>query len=304
MARRTLWLQVGTVFFGVLMIASAVGLWRSIRNYEQLRTEEAEFQLYLSRFHSELAELHRSVILLSSTRNPALLTAGFSPQQEYQQLQERFSVARNTYQRLEPVLERWFQKLQGDTDSSWAIVRAQAEWRHLEAELESYLKLPPEVPQREIPNLSTLRALRDHPLDSIWQALRTLQAQEGQFFRANYQTYGREFWAFLGGVLVSLVGLLALGWYRWVYPTHRMRRWLRERARPLPSALHQSEWAPLLEAYQRQEARLREVEQFMRDLAMGRTPQPLAPEDPDDPLARTSQWLLKRFSEESQRKAV
>jgi len=40
------------------------------------------------------------------------------------------------------------------------------------------------------------------------------------------------------------------------------------------------------------------VEQFMRDLAMGRTPAPITPTDAADPLARSSQWLLRRLERE------
>jgi hypothetical protein len=48
-----------------------------------------------------------------------------------------------------------------------------------------------------------------------------------------------------------------------------------------------------------QEQRLREVERFMRDLAMGRTPAPITPTDAADPLARSSQWLLRRLERSS-----
>ena len=47
-----------------------------------------------------------------------------------------------------------------------------------------------------------------------------------------------------------------------------------------------------------EERRLREAEAFMRDLAMGRTPAPITPTDAADPLARSSQWLLRRLERE------
>ncbi|MFQ3610989.1 MAG: hypothetical protein SNJ72_05770 [Fimbriimonadales bacterium] len=298
------WLKVGAVFLGVLLGVSVLGLWRSARSYERLRQEEAEFRLQLSRFHSELAEVYRSIILLSSARDSALLTAGYSPQEEYERLKQRYSVIQNSYQRLEPVMQRWFQEAHDHYFLGWAIVRTQSEWRQLEADLEAYLKIPHEVPQREIPNLNTLRAFREHPLDSLWQALKDLQAEEVRFFYARYQAYQRELWGLTSLAAVGLLGLLIIAWYRWVYPTRLLQAWLKNPGTVLPPALRASEWASLLNQCQYQTKRLQEVEQFMRDLAMGRTPQPLTSDDPDDRLVRSSQWLLERLESESQRKAV
>jgi hypothetical protein len=56
-------------------------------------------------------------------------------------------------------------------------------------------------------------------------------------------------------------------------------------------------WGALYERLRFQERRLREVEQFMRDVAMGRTPAPITPTDAADPLARSSQWLLRRLEQ-------
>ncbi len=302
--KRALWLRIGTVFLSVLLLASFVGMWRAGRDYAQLRFEESESLNLLSQFHLALTQVHRSIVLLSASRDGALLTAGFSPTEAYQQVQEQFSVAQNRYERLEPLLERWFQQSTDGHELRWTIVRIQTEWRQMEADIEAYLKTPSEAPDREVPNLSTLRALRDHPIDSTWKAITDLQHETHHFFQRTERSLQREFWGFCVLVVLSLVGLLGLAYWRWVYPAQLARRWLVQPQSSLPPALQETEWAPLLEKLQRQQIRLREVEQFLRDWGMGRTPNPLTPESPDDTLARSSRWVMERLDAESKRKAV
>jgi hypothetical protein len=104
--------------------------------------------------------------------------------------------------------------------------------------------------------------------------------------------------------------LLLLGWV-WhflVRPARLMRRWLQQPElfsltggdvlgeRTLQQ-LQGSDWEPLMQTLLQQRQRLREVERFMRDLAMGRTPEPLSAQQPSDPLARSSFWLVRRVEE-------
>jgi len=111
--------------------------------------------------------------------------------------------------------------------------------------------------------------------------------------------------------------LLLLGWV-WhflVRPARLMRRWLRQLSggdQPVTPTvltdgielgeqtlrqLQGSDWEPLMRTLLAQRQRLREVERFMRDLAMGRTPEPLTAQQPSDPLARSSFWLIRRVEE-------
>ncbi len=89
---------------------------------------------------------------------------------------------------------------------------------------------------------------------------------------------------------VAAVGCAA----RWILRALRQP----SRAHRYTARLQHTQWGELYERLRFQEQRLREVEAFMRDLAMGRTPVPITPTDAADPLARSSQWLLRRLERE------
>jgi hypothetical protein len=99
--------------------------------------------------------------------------------------------------------------------------------------------------------------------------------------------------------LMSVGLLIGLLWRRWGAPARWMRAALQQpdKASTYAARLCDTVWGELYERLRFQERRLREVEQFMRDVAMGRTPAPITPTDAADPLARSSQWLLRRLEQ-------
>ena len=99
--------------------------------------------------------------------------------------------------------------------------------------------------------------------------------------------------------LMSVGLLIGLLWRRWGAPARWMRAALQQpdKASTYAARLCDTVWGELYERLRFQERRLREVEAFMRDVAMGRMPAPITPTDAADPLARSSQWLLRRLEQ-------
>jgi hypothetical protein len=107
----------------------------------------------------------------------------------------------------------------------------------------------------------------------------------------------------LGAVLIAfgLLFTVALFWFRWWQPISILKRLGNtpqvELLPDFPDASVGEEWEGLWGLLQRMHRRLRLAEQFMRDLSMGRTPEPIPPEGEGDCLARSSYWLTRRWQQ-------
>lgn len=141
------------------------------------------------------------------------------------------------------------------------------------------------------------------------QAQPTFRESAAEFSRAhrNYlqraasDTYRRALWAFF--VIVSGVFMIViLFWYRWWQPLNTLKQLgntLQMEALPdFPESPVGTEWQEVWEMLDRMHRRLRTAEQFMRDLSMGRTPEPIPPEGEGDRIARSSYWLVRRWQQQ------
>lgn len=185
------------------------------------------------------------------------------------------------------------------TDASPALkiaqMRLELEWLQMQAQLSRFTARPATQPV----NPSDLRIFRWRGQDTLHSALHDFRVE---ILRQTEQTLAHEIRALAGYGLtsaLSLCAMLLLLWLRWRLPA----RWLQQAleqpscAETLEPSLRDTEWVEVYRTLQSQARRLRAVEIFMRDLAMGRTPEPLVAEDPADSLARSSEWLLKRIEQ-------
>jgi hypothetical protein len=147
-------------------------------------------------------------------------------------------------------------------------------------------------------SLTTLRAFSFEGQTSLSEATRDFRRADQRERQAAWE---RTLWELVGYFVLQMASagvVVGLLWRRWGVPAMWLRRALYQPERADAARLQNTEWGELYERLRFQERRLREVEQFMRDLAMGRTPAPITPTDAADPLARSSQWLLRRLERE------
>jgi hypothetical protein len=174
-----------------------------------------------------------------------------------------------------------------------ALVRLQAAWQRVDAMLSDYLQQGQPAPI----SLTTLRAFSFEGQTSLAEATRAFRRADQ---REQQAVWERTVWELVGYFVLQMVSaglIVGLLWRRWGAPAKWLQRALQQpsRAHLYTARLQHTQWGELYERLRFQERRLREVEQFMRDLAMGRTPAPITPTDAADPLARSSQWLLRRL---------
>jgi hypothetical protein len=177
-----------------------------------------------------------------------------------------------------------------------AFVRLQAVWQRVDAALSDYLRQGHPMPI----SLTTLRAFSFEGQTSLSEATRDFRRADQRERQAAWE---RTLWELVGYFVLQMAGaglVIWLLWRRWGAPAMGLQRALQQpsHAHLYTARLQRTEWGELYERLRFHERRLREVEQFMRDLAMGRTPAPITPTDAADPLARSSQWLLRRLERE------
>jgi len=293
------WLAVGS---GLLLI----GLWQlgSVeRVRQQVPAQQARQLSVLTRFQMEVAHCERLVVALSASQVRAVRTGGVNPSTLHPQLQHHAAEANRLFHTLHATLDPMLQQSGVPPSLRWAFVRVSAEWLQLYASVQEYLARA----DGQI-NLETLHAFILPHQDSLHSATESLHGALTRWHQAEWEVLRRQQWLAFGLCLLGCVLLLGWVWHFLVRPARLMKRWLHQpdllaliggdrlEERTLRQ-LQGSDWEPLMRTLLQQRQRLREVERFMRDLAMGRTPEPLSAQQPSDPLARSSFWLIRRVEE-------
>lgn len=274
-----------------LVLLSAWGAGRCVCQMMTRLREGSALSELVAQLETNALEMERSLLGLAQTDYPKVRYAGYDPQLLYGDLQ---AAQRTVSECTEAIETRTGGKLSLETQA--ALMRLQAAWQQTDAALSDYLHQG----QPESLSLSALRAFS-------FQGQTNLAIAVSDFRRAyqrdQQRALERMLWEMLSYFVLQLasLGLLAwLVWQRYGAPA----RWLQavlhqpDRALSYGARLRDTEWGDLYERLHAQDRRLREAERFLRDWAMGRTPTPIPPTDPADPLARSSQWVLQRMQRE------
>lgn len=279
------------VFALVLVLLSAWGAGRGVCQMMTLLREQAARGEQLAQLEGHALTMERSLLGLAHADDPKVRYVGYDPQSLYRTLQEAHRGASACMEALEA------QTTQGVALETYtALVRLQAAWQRVDAMLSDYLQQGQPAPI----SFATLRAFSFEGQTSLAEATRAFRRADQ---REQQAVWERTVWALVSYFVLQLASMgliVGLLWRRWGAPAKWLQRALHQpsRAHRYTARLQRTEWGELYERLRFQEQRLREVEQFMRDLAMGRTPAPITPTDAADPLARSSQWLLRRLERE------
>ena len=276
------------VFAAALVLLSAWGAGRGACQMMTLLREQATLSEQLAQLEGHALTMERSLLGLAHVDDPKVRYVGYDPQSLYRTLQEAYRGADGCIEALEA------RTTQGATLETYtALVRLQAAWQRVDTALSDYLQQGQPTPI----SLTTLRAFSFEGQTSLAEATREFRRAAQREQQAAWE---RTLWELVGYfvLLMASMGLIiGLLWRRWGAPAIWLRRALHQpsRAHLYAARLQNTEWGELYEQLRFQERRLREAERFMRDLAMGRTPAPITPTDAADPLARSSEWLLRRL---------
>jgi hypothetical protein len=283
-----------------------IGLWQ-FGSIEQVRQQVPAQQTHqlsvLTCFQMEVAHCERLVVTLGASQAAFVRTGGANPRTLRHQLRHHAAEANRLFHTLHTALGPMLQVSDTPQSLRWAFVRAEAEWLQLYASLQEYLARADE----QI-NLETLHAFLLPHQDSLYSATESLQRSLTRWHQAERDALRRRQWLAFGLCMMGCVLLLGWVWHFLVRPARLMKRWLQQPdwlaltggdglGEQILRQLQGSDWEPLMRTLLQQRQRLREVERFMRDLAMGRTPEPLSAQQPSDPLARSSFWLIRRVEE-------
>jgi hypothetical protein len=279
------------VFALALVLLSAWGVGRGVCQMMTLMREQVALSEQLAQLEGHALTMERSLLGLAQADDPKVRYAGYDPQSLYRILQDSCHGASACMEALEA---RTTQEVALETYT--ALVRLQAAWQRVDAMLSDYLQQGQPAPM----SLTTLRAFSFEGQTSFAGAVRDFRraSQRGQ-----QTVWEHTLWELLGYFVLQMAGaglVIWLLWRRWGAPAMGLQRALQQpsHAHLYTARLQNTEWGELYERLRFHEQRLREVEQFMRDLAMGRTPAPITPTDAADPLARSSEWLLRRLERE------
>ena len=279
------------VFALALVLLSAWGAGRSVCQMMTLLREQAARGEQLAQLEGHALTMERSLLALARADDPKVRYVGYDPQSLYRTLQKAHRGAGGCIEALEA---RTTQEVALETYT--ALVRLHAAWQRVDAALSDYLQQGQPTPI----SLTTLRAFSFEGQTSFAGAVRDFRRADQ---REQQAVWERTLWELVGYFVLQMVsaGLVVwLLWRRWGAPAMWLQQALQQpsRAHRYTARLQRTEWGELYERLHFQERRLREAEVFMRDLAMGRTPAPITPIDAADPLARSSQWLLRRLERE------
>ena len=277
------------VFAAALVLLSAWGAGRGVCQMMTLLREQAALSEQLAQLERYALTMERSLLGLAHADDPKVRYVGYDPPSLYRTLREAHRGAGGCIEALEA-------RTTGGTalETYTAFVRLQAVWQRVDAALSDYLRQGHPMPI----SLTTLRAFSFEGQTSLSEATRDFRRADQRERQAAWE---RTLWELVGYFVLQMASagvVVGLLWRRWGVPAMWLRRALYQPERADAARLQNTEWGELYERLRFQERRLREVEQFMRDLAMGRTPAPITPTDAADPLARSSQWLLRRLERE------
>ncbi|GBC93053.1 hypothetical protein HRbin15_01538 [bacterium HR15] len=291
--------------FWLIGLGLLFGLWRVWQigqAYAQTLAQEIRLHSQLTHLQMEIAHCERLVAVLGASQAESMRAGGANPAMLRQQLQAHLAQAERDFHTLRSALEVPLKQADTPETMHWAVMRMEAEWLQLYARLQEYLgrKEPSEV------NLETLHAFNLTRQDSLYAALDSLHQALSSRSRTQIHLWNRHYRLAIGLCLIA--GFLLIGWiwYFSMRPAQLIHRWLctpdsfpggEGMSEAVLRRIRGTRWEPLGRMLVQQRQRLRAVERFMRDLAMGRTPEPLQPLEPNDPLARSSFWLVRRVEE-------
>lgn len=273
-----------------LTAISTAGLWQSLSSINRVLGHAVHVEQPARQLEDALFQMERSLLGLAHADSRKIRFAGYDERQLYTDL-------RHAYQQANTAVRNILTVVTGDTDFRFyqAMLRLELEWAQTRSRLAEYITA--DQPQQI--SLTTLRTFSFRGQDTLDAALRdfkgVFQAQLEREVQKNLQVMA----GYSIGLLVALGIIIGLMWHRWARPARWIQRALTQPCREdiTPHPLWDTEWEEIYQRVAFQERRLREVEVFMRDLAMGRIPEPLKPTDPADSLARSSAWLIKRIEE-------
>lgn len=279
----------GVWAFALTLVVACV--WGFAHTLKQVQREWDEFRTVdtqLSALERALTEMERALLGLSHAGSPRTRFAGYDPARLFKQLQSAHDHADQSVSRISQLMAS-----RSDLALQQSLMRLELEWGQVRSRLADYLAGGAPTPV----SLSALRTFRAPEQETLVEALHRFKRIHRAHWEVSFRKRAGELAGYSVGAWLGLLLVGGIGWVRGVLPA----RWLREALqRPSLAAryearLLQSEWAEVYRTLRFQEQRLREVEIFIRDLAMGRTPQPLTRTDAADSLARSGEWLLRRI---------
>ncbi len=299
--------RLPTAGFWLIGLSLLVGLWRvwqTERDCQQTLAHQAHLLQQLARFQMEVASCDRLVSALGASQSQAVRVGGAHPATLHQQLRDHLNRAGRDFRALRASLKSILQHTDTPQSLHWAVVRVEAEWQQVYSSLQEYLGRdnPSEI------NLESLHTFNLQRQDSLYDALESLHQAVARQHREQLRAVSHQRGWSLGFCSFASILLMGWIWYFAIRPAQVMSRWLsqpeslspfvgEDRGEELLRPLRGTHYEPLMRTLLHQRQRLREVERFVRDLAMGRTPAPLSPQEPNDPLARSSFWLIRRVEE-------
>lgn len=287
--RRALY-QGAWAFALTLLTLSVIGFAQVGQALRQAQRQQATTLQNLAQVEDSLLRMERALLGLAHSDSAKVRFVGYDPLALNYSLKEAHRQAEKTIERV---------IAQNANESSHilqpALIRLELEWAQTKAFLAEYIASP--HPNRF--SLTTLRTFSFRGQDTLGDALRNFRAEYLRFMADMLASEVRALMSYGVSGSLSLLTMLILAWLRWGLPARWMRRALEQPscAAACERRLQDTEWAEVYQTLRFQAQRLREVETFMRDAAMGRTPQPIKPTDPADPLARSSEWLIKRIEQ-------
>lgn len=287
--RRALY-QGAWAFALTLLVLSVIGFVQAGQALHNVQCQQAAMLEDLAQLEDSLLRMERALLGLAHTDSIKTRFVGYDSIHLHRSLTDAHQQAETAMGR---VLKRDADEIPSTVQP--ALIRLEMEWAQTKAQLAEYISSA--NPNRF--SLTMLRAFSFRGQDTLGDALNAFRAE---YLRSMATTLESEIRALAGYSVagsLSLLTMLTLAWLRWGLPARWIRRALEQPAHTAQyeRRLQDTEWAGLYQNLRFQAQRLREVEVFMRDAAMGRTPQSLKPIDSADSLARSSEWLLKRLEQ-------
>jgi hypothetical protein len=278
------------VFTLAFLLLSAWGVGREAYRLRRLVEAQATLGASLAQLEQHALVMERSLLGLAHADHPKVRYVGYDPDALYRMLKQAHRGASARLQAIESLMTQHL-----PPQMRTALLRLQAEWQQVDTVLGEYLAQG----QPEAVSLTALRAFTFEGQGTLGDAVHDFRyACQHELATQSQRALG-ELIGYFALHLMSVGLLIGLLWRRWGAPARWMRAALQQpdKASTYAARLCDTVWGELYERLRFQERRLREVEQFMRDVAMGRTPAPITPTDAADPLARSSQWLLRRLEQ-------
>ncbi|MCX7924292.1 MAG: hypothetical protein N2554_00600 [Fimbriimonadales bacterium] len=283
-AYRALW-----AFAFAITAVSVWGFWHALASLSPTLQQAAAVQQQLNRLESALVRMERCLLGLAHADSRKVRYVGYDPARLFADL-------RHAHHEADAAVHEILTALSSVHDLAFQqrLIRLELKWAQTRARLGEY-----EVSGKpEQINLPTLRTFSFRGQGALGEAIEEFKRAYREQVEHALQASLHALWSYAVGLGTGFLLIVGLMWHRWARPARRLRHLLSQLdSQSADAAPHGDEWEVVCQHLAFQARRLREVEIFMRDLAMGRTPEPIQPTDASDALARSSAWLMKRFEE-------